>query len=124
MTTLRPLMIYPATLPLVVLRNSTFRKRFIARRGGDAIDLSGLGTVIDCDIKDVNGIRIGRFTPQLVGVGSPILGMFDIKLTPEQSIALPVAKSHKYDLSITIDGDRYYYVQGPLEVRETQSRSI
>lgn len=34
MTTLPPLMIYPATLPMVVLRNSTFRKRFLARRGG------------------------------------------------------------------------------------------
>lgn len=124
MTTLPPLMIYPATLPLVVLRNSTFRKRFLARRGGVAIDLNGLDAVIDCDIKDVNGIRIASFMPELVVAGSPIPGMFDIELTPEQSIALPVATNHKYDLSITIDGDRYYYVGGPLEVRETQSRSF
>ena len=124
MTTLPPLIIYPAALPLVVLRNSTFRKRFVVKRGGVAVDISNVGTIIDADIKDSSGIQIGTFTPiKLTSGGSPVVGTFDIELTPTQSLALPIATDHKYDLSITIGGDRFYYVQGPLEVRETQSRN-
>ena len=124
MTTLPPLIIYPASLPLVVLQNSTFRRRFVVKRGGVAVDISDVSTIIDADIKDSSGIRIGTFTTvKLTSDGSPVAGAFDIELTPAQSLALPIATNHKYDLSITIDGDRFYYVEGPLEVRKTQSRN-
>jgi len=122
---LPPLIIYPATLPLVILRNSTFRKRFVVNVGGDPVDLTVSGTVIDADIKNAAGTQIGTFTAVLPEISNvPVPGTFDLELTPSASLALPIAKDHKWDVSITYpDGDRFYYCKGPLEVCDTQSRN-
>jgi hypothetical protein len=116
----------PAVLePLVVLRNATFRKRFIASRGGIAIDLTQQGVVVDADIKNANGQQIGAFTIALPEVDdTPVPGMFDLELTPAEALALPVGDTHKTDISITTsDGDRFYYATAPLHVQETVSRN-
>jgi hypothetical protein len=112
-------------LPLTVLRNSTFRKRFIASLGGVAIDLTEEGVVVDADIKTATGELIGTFTIALPEVdGTPVPGMFDLELTPAQSLSLPVADTHKTDISITnSNGDRFYYATAQLYVRETVSRN-
>jgi hypothetical protein len=126
MTALNQLTIYPAQLdPLLVLRNSTFRKRFIVKIDGTELDLTASGTVVDADIKDASGQQIGTFTINLPEEsGTPIPGMLDIELTPADSLALPVATTHQMDLSITApDGDRFYYAKGRVEVRETVSRN-
>jgi hypothetical protein len=125
MTTLPPLIVYPATRAFVVLRNSTFRKRFQLRTDGVPIDLTPLGTVIDSDIKNASGMQIGSFTASLPEHdGTPIAGFFDLTLTPEESLMLPVAANHTWDVSVTYpSGDRFYYCKGPLEVRETTSRN-
>jgi hypothetical protein len=125
MSTLPPLTIYPATKCLLVLRNSTFRARFLLRKDGVPVDLSQEGTVIDADIKDSSGLQIASFTVELpLEEGEPIPGIFSIELTPEATLELPIATNHRWDLSITYpSGDRFYYCQGPLEVRETVSRN-
>jgi hypothetical protein len=125
MTALPPLIIYPATRPFVVLRNSTFRKRFLLKADGDPIDLSDPQTIIDADVKDASGAQIATFTPSLPGEsGSPIPGMFDLELDASVTLLLPIATTHKWDVSITYpNGDRFYYCEGSLEVRETVSRN-
>jgi len=125
MTALPPLVIYPATRAFVVLRNSTFRKRFQVKIDDDPIDLTPVGTVIDADIKDIDGVEIATFTPVLTeDNGSPIPGFFDLTLDPATTLALPIATTHRWDVSITYpSGDRFYYCEGPLEVRETTSRN-
>ena len=125
MTTLPPLIVYPATRPFVVLRNSTFRKRFQVKVDGVAVDLTPVGTIIDADVKDASGIQIATFVaelPQETGVAIP--GFFDLELSPATTLALPVSTSHRWDVSITYpSGDRFYYCQGSLEVRDTISRN-
>lgn len=116
----------PGTLePLIVLRNSTFRKRFIASRGGSEIDLTEEGVVVDADIRNAAGQQIGTFTVALPEVeGTPVPGMFDLQLTPAESLMLPVGRNHKTDISITSsNGDRFYYATATLHVRETVSRN-
>jgi hypothetical protein len=123
--TLPQLTIYPAQLaPLVILRNSTYRKRFIVKIDGAELDLTANGTVIDADIKTTAGQEVGTFTIALPEENNtPIPGMFDIELTPATALALPVG-THKTDISITTpDTDRFYYAQATVEVRETQSRN-
>jgi hypothetical protein len=125
MTALPPLIIYPATRAFVVLRNSTFRKRFQLQVGGVPVDLTVSNTVIDADIKDASGVEIATFTPSLPEEsGTPIPGFFDLELDAATALTLPVATTHKWDVSITYpSGDRFYYCEGPLEVRETVSRN-
>lgn len=125
MTTLPPLIIYPATRPFVVLRNSTFRKRFQVRVDGSPVNLTPVGTVIDADIKDESGLQIATFDVDLpIEGGVEIPGFFDLSLQPSATLALPVASTHKWDVSITYpSGDRFYYCQGSLEVRDTISRN-
>jgi hypothetical protein len=125
MTTLQPLIVYPATRNLVVLRNSTFRKRFQIKEDGNPVDLTPVGTLIDADIKDASGIQIAAFDVELTTDGvSVIPGFFDLQLGPAATLALPIASNHKWDLSITYPGgDRFYYCQGSLEVRDTISRN-
>lgn len=125
MTTLPPLIIYPATRAFVVLRNSTFRKRFQLKADGVPIDLTPVGTIVDADIKDASGTQIATFTATLTeDAGTPIPGFFDLELDPATTLALPIATNHKWDVSVTYpSGDRFYYCQGPLEVRETTSRN-
>ncbi len=123
--TLPQLMIYPAELePLVILRNSTYRKRFIVKIDGTELDLTANGTVVDADIVNAAGQQIGTFDIALPEEsGTPIPGMFDLELEPGDSLALPVGM-HRTDISITTpDTDRFYYAHGPVEVRETQSRN-
>lgn len=124
-TGLPPLIVYPATLPFVILRNSTFRKRFVVNVGGNPVDLTINTTTIDADIKNVAGMQIGTFTAVLPTVNSvAVPGTFDLELTPAQSLALPLGTDHKWDVSITFpSGDRFYYCKGPLEVCDTQSRN-
>jgi hypothetical protein len=124
-TTLPPLIIYPATRPFVVLRNSTFRKRFKLMIDDTPVDLTPNGTIIDADIKDITGTEIGTFTTTLPEEsGTPIPGFFDLTLSATTALALPVATTHRWDVSITYpSGDRFYYCEGPLEVRETISRN-
>lgn len=123
--TLPPLIVYPATRALVVLRNSTFRKRFQLKIDGNPVNLTVTNTVIDADIKDASGALIGSFVPSLPEEsGTPIPGFFDLTIDPEDSLLLPVATTHTWDVSITYpSGDRFYYCKGPLEVRETTSRN-
>ncbi len=124
--TLPQLTIYPAELePLVILRNSTFRKRFIVKIDGTELDLAANGTVIDADIKNAAGTQIGTFNVELPEVsGTPIPGMFDLELTPANALALPVGTAYQMDLSITTpDTDRFYYAKALVEVRETVSRN-
>jgi hypothetical protein len=125
MTTLPPLIIYPATRAFVVLRNSTFRKRFLLKQDGIPVDLTNPLTIIDADIKDASGVQIATFTPTLPEEsGTAVPGMFDLELDATLTLALPVATNHKWDVSITYStGDRFYYCQGDLEVRETVSRN-
>jgi hypothetical protein len=125
MTALPPLIIYPATRALVVLRNSTFRKRFQVRVGGVPVDLTVSGTVIDADIKNSSGTQIATFTPELPeNGGTPIPGFFDLELSANTALTLPIATTHVWDVSITYpSGDRFYYCEGPLEARETVSRN-
>lgn len=125
MSTLPPLMIYPATQCLVILRNSTYRKRFLLRRGGDPVDLTQEGTIIDADIKDSAGLTIATFQVELPEEdGTPVPGLFSIELAPDVTVDLPVAADHSWDLSVTYpSGDRFYYCKGPVEVRETVSRN-
>jgi len=125
MTTLPPLIIYPASRPFVVLRNSTFRKRFLLKADGDPIDLSDPQTIIDADVKDASGVQIATFTPSLPEDDDlPIPGMFDLELDTATTLLMPIATTHKWDVSITYpSGDRFYYCEGPLEVRETVSRN-
>ena len=127
MTDLAPLIFYPAELPtLIILRNATFRKRFIVKIDGVEVDLTQNGLVIDADIKDVTGTQIGTFTPVLPEDENqdPIPGMFDLELDPTETLALPVGTTHQTDISITNpDGDRFYYAKAAVEVRETQSRN-
>lgn len=125
MTSLPPLIVYPATRPFVVLRNGTFRKRFQLKVNDNPVDLSITNTVIDADIKDSSGTQIGTFTVTLPEEnGGPIPGFFDLTLDPAATLAMPIATTHKWDLSITYpNGDRFYYCQGSLEVRETVSRN-
>lgn len=125
MSTLPPLIIYPAKRNFVVLRNSTFRKRFQLKIDGDPVDLTPVGTVIDADIKDAAGVLIGVFTATLPEEsGTPIPGFFDLTIEPEDSLALPIDTNHIWDVSITYpSGDRFYYCGGLLEVRETVSRN-
>jgi hypothetical protein len=125
MTTLPPLIVYPATRNLVVLRNSTFRKRFQIKEDGNPVDLTPVGTLIDADIKDASGIQIATFDVELTTDGvSVIPGFFDLQLGPAATLALPIASNHKWDLSITYPGgDRFYYCHGALEVRDTISRN-
>lgn len=124
--TLPQLTIYPAQLDkLVILRNSTFRKRFIVKIDGTELDLTAVGTEIDADIKNAAGQEIGTFDielPEESNVAIP--GMFDIELTPAAALALPVGTTYKMDISITTpDTDRFYYANADVEVRETQSRN-
>jgi hypothetical protein len=124
--TLPQLTIYPAELePLVILRNSTFRKRFIVKIDGTELDLTANGTVIDADIKNAAGTQIGTFNVELPEAsGTPIPGMLDLELTPANALALPVGTTYQMDLSITTpDTDRFYYAKAPVEVRETVSRN-
>lgn len=124
--TLPQLTIYPAQLPtIVILRNSTYRKRFIVKVDGTELDLTAVGTVIDADIKDASGTAIGTFDVELPEESdTPIPGMLDLELTPAAALALPVGTTHQMDLSITTpDGDRFYYAKAPVEVRETVSRN-
>jgi hypothetical protein len=109
----------------VVLRNSTFRKRFLLKTDGDPIDLSGPQIIIDADIKDSSGVQIATFTPTLPEEGGlPVPGMFDLELDAATTLSMPIATTHKWDVSITYpDGDRFYYCEGQLEVRETVSRN-
>jgi hypothetical protein len=125
MTALPPLIIYPATRPFVVLRNGTFRKRFQLKINDTPVDFSIANTVIDADVKDSSGIQIATFVAVLPEQdGDPIPGFFDLTLDPVATLAMPVATNHKWDLSVTYPtGDRFYYCQGPLEVRETVSRN-
>jgi hypothetical protein len=123
--TLPQLTIYPAELePLVILRNSTFRKRFIVKIDGTELDLTANGTVVDADIKNAAGQQIGTFDIALPEQSNtPIPGMFDLELEPADSLALPVGM-HRTDISITTpDTDRFYYAKAPVEVRETISRN-
>jgi len=123
--TLPQLTIYPAELePLVILRNSTFRKRFIVKVDGTELDLTANGTVVDADIKNAAGQQIGTFDIALPEQSNtPIPGMFDLELEPGDSLALPVGM-HRTDISITTpDADRFYYAKAPVEVRETISRN-
>lgn len=124
MTTLPPLIVYPAKRSLVVLRNSTFRKRFLLRYNYLPVDLTVANTLIRAEIKDSSGIKIGSFTSALPQQsGTPIPGFFDLSLSPAASLALPVSNTHAWDVSITYSsGDRFYYCEGPLEVKETVSR--
>ena len=124
--TLPQLTIYPAQLPtIVILRNSTFRKRFIIKINGTELDLTAVGTVIDADIKNASGTEIGTFDVELPEEsGTPIPGMLDLELTPAAALALPVGTTHQMDLSITTpDTDRFYYAKAAVEVRETISRN-
>jgi hypothetical protein len=124
--TLPQLTIYPAKIaPLVILRNSTFRKRFIVKIDGVELDLTAVGTVIDADIKDASGTEIGTFDVELPEEsGTPVPGMLDLELTPADALALPVGTTHQMDLSITTpDTDRFYYAKALVEVRETISRN-
>jgi hypothetical protein len=126
MTTLPQLSQLPAVLePLVVLRNATFRKRFVASIGGWAISLTQQGVVIDADIKNASGQQIGTFTIALPEVdNTPVPGMFDLELTPAAALALPGGDTHKTDISITTpNGDRFYWGTAPVHVRETVSRN-
>jgi hypothetical protein len=125
MSTLPPLIVYPAKRNFVVLRNSTFRKRFQLKIDGDPVDLAAMGTVIDADIKDATGALIGTFTATLPEEsGTPIPGFFDLTIEPEDSLVLPIGTTHTWDVSITYpSGDRFYYCGGSLEVRETVSRN-
>jgi hypothetical protein len=123
--TLPQLMIYPAELePLVILRNSTYRKRFIVKIEGTELDLTANGTVVDADIVNAAGQQIGTFDIALPELnGTPIPGMFDLELEPGDSLALPVGM-HRTDISITTpDTDRFYYAKAAVEVHETQSRN-
>jgi hypothetical protein len=126
MTTLPPLIVYPATRSFVILKNSTFRKRFQLKIDGTPVDLTVAGTVIDADIKDASGLQIATFDVELpVDGGLEIPGFFDLQLTPTATLALPVASDHKWDVSITYpSGDRFYYCQGLIEVRDTTSRNL
>jgi hypothetical protein len=125
--TLPQLTIYPAQLEkLVILRNSTFRKRFIVKINGTELDLAAVGTVLDADIKNAAGTQIGTFDIALPEDENedPIPGMLDIELTPADSLALPLGTTHQMDLSITTpDADRFYYAKAVVEVRETISRN-
>ncbi len=124
--TLSQLTIYPAQLdPIIILRNSTFRKRFIVKINGTELNLGVSGTIIDADIKDSTGLLIGTFTSVLpLSGGVPIPGMFDLQLTPAQTLLLPVAKNHQTDISITTPNtDRFYYASAVVDVRETVSRN-
>lgn len=123
--TLPPLIIYPATRAFVVLRNSTFRKRFQLRVGGTPVDLTVSNTIIDADIKDITGTEVATFTPVLPEEsGTPIPGFFDLELDSATALALDVGVDYRWDVSITYpSGDRFYYCEGPLEVRETISRN-
>jgi hypothetical protein len=126
MTTLPPLTVYPATLEkIVILRNSTFRKRFLVKRGGVPLDLTLSGTIIDADIKNATGTLIGTFTSALPqSGGTPVPGTFDLQLTPAQSLALPLGEDHVTDISITEPGgDRFYYAKATVCVCETVSRN-
>lgn len=125
MSTLPPLIVYPAKRNLVVLRNSTFRKRFQLKIDEDPVDLTLAGTEIDADIKNTAGVWIGTFTATLPEEsGTPIPGFFDLTIEPEDSLMLPVGTNHTWDVSITYpSGDRFYYCGGLLEVRETVSRN-
>jgi hypothetical protein len=118
--------IYPVQIPkpLVILRNSTFRKRFIVKIDGVELDLTASGTEVDADIKNAAGQEVGTFTIALPEEsGTPIPGMFDLELEPADSLALPLGM-HKTDISITTpDTDRFYYAKADVEVRETQSRN-
>lgn len=124
---LPPTIFYPAQLPkFVILRNATFRKRFIVKKDGAEVDLTVNGIVIDADIKDSSGIQIATFAIELPEDQNtdPIPGMFDIELDPAATVDLPVALTHKTDISITFpDGDRFYYANADVEVRDTVSRS-
>lgn len=88
------------------------------------VDLTVANTLIKAEIKDSTGIKIGSFTsvlPQQSGTSIP--GFFDLSLSPAASLALPVSATHAWDVSITYPGgDRFYYCEGPLEVKETVSR--
>ena len=125
MSTLPPLIVYPATKCLVILRNGTYRKRFLLRRDGVPVDLAQEGIVIDADIKDSTGLLIATFQTGLPEEdGTPIPGVFSIELAPDITVDLPVAADHSWDLSVTYpSGDRFYYCKGPVEVRETVSRN-
>jgi hypothetical protein len=120
-STLPQLTLYPVQLePFIILRNSTFRKRFILSQDGVEIDLTQEGLVIDADIKNAAGVEIETFTP----VPLELPGMLDLELTPEQTLAMPLATTHQTDISITMpNGDRFYYAKAPVEVRETVSRN-
>ncbi len=120
-TALPQLTLYPVQLePFIILRNSTFRKRFILSQDGVEIDLTQEGLVIDADIKNAAGVEIETFTP----VPLELPGMLDLELTPEQTLAMPLATTHQTDISITMpNGDRFYYAKAPVEVRETVSRN-
>ena len=120
-TALPQLTLYPVQLePFIILRNSTFRKRFILSQDGVEIDLTQEGLVIDADIKNAAGVEIETFTP----VPLELPGMLDLELTPEQTLAMPIATTHQTDISITMpNGDRFYYAKAPVEVRETVSRN-
>jgi hypothetical protein len=124
---LAPVIFYPAELPtLVILRNSTFRKRFIVKVDGTELDLTQNNLIIDADIKDATGTLIGTFTAVLPEDENQdeIPGMFDLELTPAEALALPLGTTHQTDISITNpDGDRFYYAKAPVEVRDTVSRN-
>lgn len=127
MTDLAPVIFYPVELPkIVILRNATYRKRFIVKVDGVELDLTQNDLVIDADIKDATGVLIGTFTAVLPEDESndPIPGMFDLELGPAETLALPVATTHQTDISITNPGgDRFYYAKAAVEVHETQSRN-
>jgi hypothetical protein len=120
-STLPQLTLYPVELDaFVVLRNATFRKRFILSQDGVELELTQEGLLIDADIKTAEGLHVGTFTPVL----QQFPGMFDLELTPEQSLALPVRNTLQTDISITMpNGERHYYAKAPVEVQETVSRN-
>lgn len=124
---LAPIIFYPAELPrLVILRNATFRKRFIVKIGGTELDLTQSNLVVGADIKDATGTQIGTFTVTLPEdqTENEIPGMFDLELAPPETLALPLGTTHQTDISITNpDGDRFYYAKALVEVRETISRN-
>jgi hypothetical protein len=125
-SSLPSLTLYPVQLePFIVVRNATFRKRFIVSEDGVELDLTQEGLVIDADIKNAQGNQIGSFTAVLQERdGANVPGMFDLELTPEETLSLSISKTHQTDISITMpNGERFYYASAPVEVRETVSRN-
>lgn len=126
MSDLPLLTIYPAQRNLIVLRNSTYRKRWILKI--DDVEVDTTTVQFDADIHDNAGLEIGSFDfafPES-SPGVRIPGMFDMQLSPAQSLTLPTG-TWSWDLNATFvsgpnSGDRFYYVTGTVQVQNTVSR--